>query len=109
MKQSLKVTFLLGICLFVPSVTFAAVPDVYTNENYESSTHEPPASFVRDGAGGFYGQTISGRPFTQTKIDNNLDIRLYRFSIDEAYFYISDRGQIWAENDLAAVSMYFLM
>jgi len=33
-------------------------------------------------------------------------VRLHRFSIDEAYFYISSVGLITAPNDLVALSIY---
>jgi hypothetical protein len=107
MKQSL--ILLLGVCFLIPSLTFAAIPKVYTNDNFQSSTHEPPATFASDGAGGFYGTTISGRTFTQTKVSVATGIRLQKFSIDEAYFYMSDKGEIWAETDLGALSKYLYM
>jgi len=90
----------------MPLLVHGAVPDVYTNANYHTSTHEQPLDFARDGQGGFYGHTTSGRLFTQTKIINSLGIDFYKFSIDEAFFYMSDKGQIWADSDLAAISIY---
>lgn len=90
----------------LPLSVYGAIPAVYTNENYQTSTHEQPRGFMSDGQGGFSGHTTSGRVFTQTKVLNNAGIILYRFSIDEAFFYISGKGQIWAESDLEAISMY---
>jgi len=52
------------------------------------------------------GATVSGIPFRQRNIANEYGIRLQRFEIGLAYWYISDRGIIWAESDLAALSIY---
>lgn len=84
----------------------AAVPAVYTNDNFQTATHEQPVSFSRDQYGNFSGYTTSGRLFTQTAVANAYNIRLQRFAIDEAYFYISDRGVIFANTDIEAVSVY---
>ena len=101
------VYILLGLAIVFPSVLLAeTAPERYTNENFLTSYHEAPQSFQTDGSGGFYGFTVSGRLFTQTPVANAYNIRLHRFSIDEAYFYISDRGVIFASSDISAVSMY---
>jgi len=85
---------------------FAAVPAIYTNDNFHTATHDKPVSFAQDAAGNFSGYTESGKLFTQTIIANPLEIRLHRFVIDEAFFYISDRGVIWAPDDTVALSIY---
>lgn len=95
---------------FLPTqLAWAEVPAVYTNANYINSTHEEPADFYNDGWGGFYGHTVTGRLFTQTPVTNDENIRLHKFVIDEAFFYISDRGTIWADSDLMAVSIYLTL
>lgn len=99
-----------GLGFFVwPQFSWAGVPAVYTNANYVDSIHEEPADFYNDGWGGFYGHTASGRLFTQTPVTNDENIRLHKFMIDEAFFYISNKGTIWAESDLAAVSIYLTL
>jgi hypothetical protein len=50
--------------------------------------------------------TATGKIFSQYLITNSLDIRLQRFSIDEASYYISDRGIILADSDTVALSIY---
>lgn len=100
-------TFLLA--LSVPFLSVAAVPSVYTNDNFIDSTHEEPAEFYLDGWGGFYGTTISGRLFTQKPVTNKEGIKLHKFQIDEAYYYISDKGTIWADTDLIALSIYWTL
>jgi|AntRauTorckE6833_2_1112554.scaffolds.fasta_scaffold12336_3 hypothetical protein len=88
------------------SVQAAVIPDTYTNQNFWTSTHDQPVSFEQDVEGNFSGSTVTGKLFTQTNITNNLDIRLQRFAIDEAFFYISDRGIIIAPNNTTALSIY---
>ena len=84
----------------------AQIPETYTNDNFWSSEHDQPLSFSRDSWGNFYGVTVSGKFFAQVHIDNDFGIRLQKFSIDQAYFYVSDRGIIRADTDLVALSIY---
>ncbi len=84
----------------------AAIPATYTNDNFLTATHDRPVSFNRDAAGNFSGYTTTGKRFEQRNIANALDIRLQRFMIDEAFFYISDKGVIWAPDDTVALSIY---
>lgn len=100
-----------GVCLgcslwAVFSPAEAAVPTTYTNNNFLSSEHDKPAVFSRDQQGNFSGVTESGKSFAQHTVNNTLSIRLQRFSIDQAFFYVSDRGVIWADTDTAALSIY---
>lgn len=78
----------------------------YDMENFWTSTHDAPAWFEADGIGGFYGETVRGTSFSQHPVFTNTDIRLHKFAIEKAYFYISDRGIIQAEDDLRALSIY---
>ncbi len=95
-----------GIMLCATSYAQAYIPDVYTNDTFSTSRHDAPAWFYRDHLGVFYGATETGKLFRQFPITNELGVRLMRFEIDEAFFYITDRGIIWAENDLVALSIY---
>jgi hypothetical protein len=100
-------TGLAGVMLFGPIIAWGNVaPATYTNSNYVDSYHEMPASFTMDQEGNFSGFTVTGRLFSQTNVPNSLGIRLQKFAIDEAYFYVSDRGEIHAANDLVAISIY---
>lgn len=90
----------------LPQFTYAAIPVVYTNDNYWSSEHDQPAQLFRTTNGDFYGFTNTGKYFTQTSIANEYNVRLNKFTIDKAYFYITDRGVIKADSDLAALSIY---
>lgn len=99
----LLATFLL---LATPLVTAAAIPSLYTNDNFFTSEQDAPAQLFRQLNGDFYGFTSTGKYFTQVSVVNDAGVPLQKFSIDRAYFYISDRGVIKAENDLAALSIY---
>jgi hypothetical protein len=91
-------------------VSAAAIPLVYTNDNFWSSTHDVPTEIRHDTVtGNFSGYTATGKYFTQTHVANSAAVRLMRFSIDEAFFYVSDRGVIVAANDTQALSMYLTM
>lgn len=103
------ISLLLLVALFGVAGAFpvhAQIPTTYTNDNFWTSEHDQPLSFSRDSWGNFYGVTLTGKFFSQTNIENQYGIRLQKFSIDQAYFYISDRGVIRAESDLVALSIY---
>lgn len=101
-----KLTSLALLLLLTTPVTQAAIPAVYTNDNIWVSEHDRPLSMSRDEAGNFTGTTATGKVFYQTNIENSLSIRLQRFAIDEAFFYVSDKGIIIADNDTVALSIY---
>lgn len=105
--QAFVFTYICIGIMCVPSFVSAnTLAPIYTNESYFTLSHEKPARFYADGDGGFYGFTETNRPFYQRNIVNTLSIRLQRFQIDEAFFYITDKGVIYADNDIAALSMY---
>jgi hypothetical protein len=81
----------------------------YTQANFYTVTHEAPAWFVGDAFSGFYGETTGGHGFLQRPVLPESGIRLHRFEIGTAFFYISDRGIITAGSDLAALSIYYTL
>jgi len=99
---------LLCSCIaLLPPGAYADTSRVYTQENFRSTPHEQPTTFTATDTGGFIGVTEGGRAFTQTPVMNDHSVRLHKFSIDESFHYISDRGVIFASDDLAALSVYF--
>lgn len=94
-------------------ITIAWLPAVavgfYDMDNFWTTAHEAPAWFETDGAGGYYGATVAGTAFSQHPIFTNSGVRLHKFAIGTAFFYISDRGVIKAKNDLHALSIYFTL
>ncbi len=99
-------TLILTALLVSPYTVIAEIPSSYTNDNIFTAEHDRPVSLFQDGAGGFYGFTETGFRFTQQPVTNAFGIRLHKFSIDQAFFYVSDQGIIEATDDLAAVSIY---
>jgi hypothetical protein len=99
---------LLVFCLMLVSVhpVSAIVPSVYTNANFFLMTHDKPVSFTQDPFGNFSGFTESGKYFTQRTVTSSVQVRLQRFAIDEAHFYVSNLGVIEAETDTIALSIY---
>jgi hypothetical protein len=81
----------------------------FTNENFQTERHNPPSWFVANENGGFYGELTDGTTFAQIPVQNSLGIRMQKFEIDSAYFYISDRGVIYADTDIEALSIYFTL
>lgn len=106
MKKTLALISCCFGLLLCPTNSFASVPAVYTNENYWGNDTDTPVEFTKDERGNFSGWTVSGKYFTQSNIENSLSVRLQRFAIDEAYFYVSDKGIIKASSDTAALSIY---
>lgn len=100
---------ILGLFVLIAILMPHSVGAFYTNQNIWTTEHEAPAWFEVDGKGGFYGETVAGTVFTQKPVTNSFNIKLHKFSIDAAYFYISDRGVIEAPNDLIALSIYFTL
>jgi len=105
-KQSLLSVAITLVAFWQPDFVLADGPERYTNDNFWSTPHEQPMTFMSDGFGGFYGYTVSGRLFEQKPILADRGVRLHRFQIEDAYFYISDRGVIRATDDLEALSHY---
>jgi len=78
---------------------------IYTNANILTSPSPIPESFYVTEQREAFGTTTEGIPFSQTNIVNEVT-RLQKFQIQEAYWYISDRGEIWADTDTQALSIY---
>lgn len=99
-----------GLSVLFVSIAFlsplTSLAYIYDTTNIHYAYHEAPASFSVDESGDTLGATVSGIPFRQYSIASNYGIRLQRFEIGLAYWYVSDRGVIWAESDLAALSVY---
>ena len=90
----------------MPLFSFSDLPARYTNNNFFTSYQDKPLTLAVDPYGGFIGYTEQGRVFRQYPIVTGTDIRLERFEIDDAFFYVSDRGIIVADNNLIALSIY---
>jgi hypothetical protein len=96
----------LTLLIISTQTVFASIPAVYTNDNIWNSEHDKPVTVEQDAFGNFSGRTETGKVFYQNNIENSFSVRLQRFSIDEAFFYISDKGIIIAPTDTVALSIY---
>lgn len=79
-----------------------------TNENFEHSPYcqAPVDWFVVNDDGSSFGQLESGAQFVQYPLTNEIGVNLQRFQLEEAYWYVSTMGIIYAENDLQALSIF---
>ncbi len=103
LMRSLLIVVFGALVVLLPALVSAAE---YTQDNILTTYHEAPASFAISEYGEVTGVTVGGTTFLQRNIANNYGIRLQRFEIGSAYWYVSDRGVIWADTDLVALSIY---
>lgn len=96
-------TALCAVAFLTPVYAHA---NTYTTENFLFSYHYKPATFSLATNGGFTGTLENGTNFTQTPIITDPSVRLHKFTIDDAYFYISDKGTFQASSNIVALSIY---
>jgi hypothetical protein len=94
---------IITVLLVVPIFTQARS---YSNENFFSSYHYKPITFTLGPSGSFTGTLANGSTFTQAPVVNERSIRLHKFTVDDAFFYTSDKGFFRASSDLIALSIY---
>lgn len=105
-KQILSVhilTVLFAVAFLTPVAVQAST---YTNENFLFSYHYQPVTFSLLVNGGFTGTLANGSTFKQVPILTESSIRLHKFTIDDAHFYVSDQGTFQASSNLIALSIY---
>ncbi len=105
-QNILLVIFLLS----TPSISYG-----YTftldNDNIVDATHPKPENFGVNEKGETFGETEDLLTFSQKNIDNDVT-RLQRFEIQDAWWYISDKGLIGygqSLSDLEALSIYLAL
>lgn len=88
--------------------TLLTVIILCSNYNYAHSKRctAPVDYFVVEENGEAWGYLTSGVPFTQHNISNDLGVRLQKFTLEDAYWYVTDKGDIHAESDIQALSVY---
>jgi len=77
------------------------------NANYSISSYctAPVDYFVVEDNGEVWGHLVNGVQFTQTNVANDVT-RLQRFQLQQAFWYVSDKGAFFAQSDLQALSIY---
>jgi len=96
-------TALFAAALLIPFSTHA---DTYTNQNFLFTYHYKPATFSLLANGGFAGRLENGSTFKQVPVLSEPSVRLHKFVVDDAYFYISAQGTFQASSNLVALSIY---
>jgi multidrug efflux pump len=105
MSTLIKSVFVV-ILVATSSLPLHAQAFVYDAETIHTVYHEAPSEFTVDANGDTLGTTVSGMAFRQYSVANAYNIRLQRFAIGMTGWYVSDRGIIWADDDLTALSIY---
>jgi hypothetical protein len=75
------------------------------NFNYSPRCQAPVDYFVVEENGEAWGYLTNGIPFTQTNVVNEVT-RLQKFQMEDYFHYVTDKGDVTAENDLQALSIY---
>ena len=88
--------------------TLVTVVILCNNLNYLYSPRciAPVDYFVVEESGESWGYLSSGVSFTQTNVVNELGVKLQKFQLEDAFWYVTDKGVIYAESDIEALSVY---
>jgi len=78
------------------------------NRNFETSAQctAPVDWFLGDRENGFYGQLTSGVTFRQGPILSDRGVFLHKITIEDAFWYLDEKGSFFAESDLQALSVH---
>ncbi len=68
-----------------------------------------PVDFWFNQEGEAFGTLEDGTSFSQINIATDLGIRLQKFQWGDLFWYVSDRGVIYADCDLQALSIYLAL
>lgn len=85
--------------LIAPVVSYATVR--FNNENWHTLPHPEVAEFTVQTDGSAFGRLVTGVPFYQYNVPNDLGIRVQRFEIDDHYHYIVDGEIAYTMTDLS--------
>ena len=82
-----------------------------SNANWQHSERctAPVDYFVVEENGESWGFLTSGVQFTQTNISNDLGVRIQRFQLEDAYWFVTDEGVIEATTETEALSIYLTL
>lgn len=86
-------------------VLSASVACSNTNWQHSERCTAPVDYFMVNEDGSAWGALTSGVTFTQSNIINN-HTKLQVFRAEDAYWYVSDKGIIYADTDMEALSIY---
>ncbi|MBA4307011.1 MAG: hypothetical protein C0429_09780 [Sphingopyxis sp.] len=88
--------------------TLLTVVILCSNANWQHSERciAPVDYFVVEENGESWGFLTSGVQFTQRNVSNELGARLQRFQLEDAYWFVTDKGVIEATTETEALSIY---
>ncbi len=102
----LRSIFFLGALLLVVVSPSTLNAFTYTNDNIHTAYHEAPREFSVDEGGNTVGETVSGAVFTQETIYDVDGVRIQKFMIGEAFWYVSNFGVLFCSGDSEALQYY---
>ena len=79
------------------------------NFNLNSYPCNAPIAEFHQVEKGFEGVLESGITFTQLNVLEGDYGRIMRISIQDAYWFITDKGVIWADTEIEALSIYLTL
>lgn len=71
------------------------------NQNWFTSVHPVPETFIVTPDGEVFGTTTNGIPFYQTNVPNDADVRVQKFEIQDHYHFIVEGREVYTEEELA--------
>jgi hypothetical protein len=80
------------------------------NSNYALSERctAPPQTLKIEADGSYSGKLVNGIPYTQKQV-LEANFKLHRFQLEDAFWFISDKGVFWADDNLQALSIYLAL
>ena len=74
----------------------------FDNQNWFTLAHPEVATFTMLADGSMHGSTVSGIPFEQYNVPNDLGIRVQRFEMQDHYHYIIEGKVAYTFEDFSA-------
>ncbi len=71
------------------------------------ANHPAPKDFQVNSEGEIFGKLEDGSKFSQTNIFS--EPRIQKFTWEDGFWYVSDKGIIYADGDMEALSTYLSM
>ncbi len=68
----------------------------WNNENWFTNEHPKIAEFTVRDDGSAFGLTETGIPFTQENVENELNIRIQRFVLQDHYHFIIGGNEVYS-------------
>lgn len=96
--------FFMGALLLIIVTPSPLNAFTYTNDNIHTAYHEAPREFSVDERGNTTGETVSGALFTQETIYDVDGVRIQKFMIGEAFWYVCASGVFFVSGDSEAIA-----